>query len=35
MYEKAYTTPFELNADGYIYTQKKYGTVGVVKIIKT
>lgn len=34
MYEKAYTTPFELNVEGYTYTQKKYGTVGVVKIIK-
>lgn len=34
MYEKLYTTPFKLNKDGYTYTQKKYGTVGVVKIVK-
>ncbi len=33
MYEKDYNTPFELNVDGYDYKQKKYGTVGVVKII--
>lgn len=34
MYEKLYTTPFELNKDGYVYNQKKYGTVGVVKIVR-
>lgn len=34
MYEKAYTTPFDLDVEGYSCTQKKYGTVGVVKIVK-
>jgi len=34
MYEKLYTTPFELNKTGYTYKQKKYGTVGVVKIVR-
>ncbi|MBQ7797662.1 MAG: 16S rRNA (guanine(966)-N(2))-methyltransferase RsmD [Clostridia bacterium] len=34
MYEKLDATPFELNIDGYTYTHKKYGTVGVVKIMK-
>lgn len=34
MYEKLYATPFELDCSGYSYTQKKYGTVGVVKIVK-
>ena len=34
MYEKLYTTPFEFNAEGYTFKQKKYGTVGVVKIVK-
>ena len=34
MYEKLYTTPFEFNAKGYTFKQKKYGTVGVVKIVK-
>ena len=33
IYEKDYTTPFELNINGYEYKQKKYGTVGVVKIV--
>ncbi len=35
MYEKAHNTPFELKVKDYTYTQKKYGTVGVVKIIKS
>ena len=35
MYEKAHTTPFDLNIKGYIATTKKYGTVSVVKIVKT
>lgn len=34
MYEKLYTTPFDINYDGYNFVQKKYGTVGVVKIVK-
>ena len=34
MYEKAYATPFQLNENGYSSTQKKYGTVGLVKIVK-
>lgn len=33
MYERLYS-PFELNIDGYKYNQKKYGTVGVVKITR-
>jgi 16S rRNA (guanine(966)-N(2))-methyltransferase RsmD len=33
MYGRLYS-PFELDVDGYGYCQKKYGTVGVVKIIK-
>ncbi|MBQ8522588.1 MAG: 16S rRNA (guanine(966)-N(2))-methyltransferase RsmD [Clostridia bacterium] len=35
IYEKLYNTPFELNIEGYTFTQKKYGTVGVVKISKS
>jgi len=34
IYEKDYTTPFEIKIDGYDYKQKKYGTVGVVKIFR-
>lgn len=34
MYEKAHTTPFELNNKEYKCTEKKYGTVGVVKIVR-
>lgn len=34
IYEKLYTTPFELDKTGYTYRQKKYGTVGVVKIVR-
>ena len=33
MYEKDYNTAFELNVEGYTYKQKKYGTVGLVKIV--
>ncbi len=33
MYERLYE-PFELDMKGYTYTQKKYGTVGVVKIVR-
>ena len=33
MYERLYE-PFELKVEGYSYTQRKYGTVGVVKIVK-
>lgn len=32
MYEKAYTTPFNFDVEGCTCVQKKYGTVGVVKI---
>ena len=35
MYEKAYNPLFELTFDGYTTKEKKYGTVGVVKIIKS
>ena len=34
MYEKSYETPFDLKVEGYKYVEKKYGTVGVVKIVK-
>ena len=34
MYEKAHTTPFKLDNEGYKCTEKKYGTVGVVKIVR-
>lgn len=34
MYEKSYETIFDLSIEGYDITQKKYGTVGVVKIVK-
>ena len=34
IYEKAYDTPFDLSIEGYEFKQKKYGSVGVVKIIK-
>ena len=32
MYEKLYTTDFNISFDGYNVKQKKYGTVSVVKI---
>ena len=35
MYEKAYTPCFDLQFDGYTVKEKKYGTVGVVKIMKS
>jgi len=35
IYEKANATPFEFDNPNYTCTSKKYGTVGVVKIIKT
>lgn len=34
MYERAYTSNFTLDYSNIKYTQKKYGTVGVVKITK-
>lgn len=34
MYEKLYDIPFELNIEGYKFKQKKYGTVGLVKITR-
>jgi len=34
MYEKAYNPPFNLSFDGYTIKEKKYGTVGLVKIVK-
>lgn len=34
IYEKAYQTPFELDIEGYKITCKKYGTVGIVKLVK-
>lgn len=34
MYEKAYNPIFEFSFDGYTIKEKKYGTVGVVKIMK-
>lgn len=34
MYEKLYTPDFNISFDGYDIKQKKYGTVGVVKISK-
>ena len=34
MYEKLYDTPFDINIEGYTYKQKKYGTVGVIKITR-
>ena len=34
MYERLYDNQFELSIDGYKVTQKKYGTVGVVKIVR-
>ena len=34
MYEKAYSTTFKLNFDGYTIKEKKYGTVEIVKIVK-
>ena len=34
IYEKLYETPFEFDRQGYSCKQRKYGTVGVVKIVK-
>lgn len=34
IYEKLNNTPFNLVFDGYTINQKKYGTVGVIKIVK-
>lgn len=34
IYEKLNDTPFDLEFSGYTINQKKYGTVGVVKIVK-
>ncbi len=34
MYEKAYDKPFNFSHNGYKVTQKKYGTVAVIKIVK-
>ncbi len=34
MYEKLYEPDFDINFDGYVVKQKKYGTVGVVKITR-
>lgn len=34
MYEKAYNPPFNIQFEEYSIKEKKYGTVGVVKIVK-